>query len=91
MNVGLVGRRTCERRTCGSSDLWVFGLVGRRTYGKSDLWVVGLVGSRTCDMDPKMQLKYYTMMIIYLTTQRFTLVPKIGYSIRKKRQYFKKT
>ena len=31
-------------RTCGSSDLWVVGLVGLRTCGSSDLWVVGLVG-----------------------------------------------
>ena len=36
------------RRTCGSSDLWVVGLVGRRTCGSSDLWVFGLVGLRIC-------------------------------------------
>ena len=41
-------RRTYAHRTCGPSDLWAVGLVGRRTYkrrtcGLSDLWVVGLV------------------------------------------------
>ena len=34
------------RRTCGSSDLWIVGLVGRRTCGSSDLRVVGLKGRR---------------------------------------------
>ena len=54
-----MGRPTCgssdlwivglvDRRTCGSSDLWVVELVGRRTCGSSDLWIVGLVGRRTC-------------------------------------------
>ena len=33
------------RRTCGSPDLWVVGLVGLRTCGSSDLWddTVGVI------------------------------------------------